>query len=74
MQTPMIVEATAGTVAEELRRRSIDADEPVRHMFEPELFPGRRASRKFVVAASLSDPDIDDLIERAREEVAPRLG
>jgi hypothetical protein len=38
------------------------------------LFPGRRESRRLVIAAGLTDEDIDRLIEQAREEVAPRLG
>jgi hypothetical protein len=57
-----------------LKRRSISSDEKVTLTIEPELFPGRRESRKLVIAAGLTDDDIDRLIERAREEVAPRLG
>lgn len=38
-------------------------------IIDPELFPGRRASRKLVVAAGLTDDDIDRLIEQARAEV-----
>jgi hypothetical protein len=68
------IEVTAGEVAAELQRRGISSDERVVVTIERELFPGRRESRKLVVAAGLSDEDIDQLIERARAEVAPRLG
>jgi hypothetical protein len=68
------IEVTAGEVAAELKRRGISSDEKVTITIEPELFPGRRASRKLVVAAGLTDDDIDRMIEQAREEVAPRLG
>ncbi|HME22398.1 MAG TPA: hypothetical protein VKI44_13820 [Acetobacteraceae bacterium] len=69
-----VIELTAGEIADELERRGISADERVTLTIEPELFPGRRESRKLVVAAGLTDDDIDRLIEQAREEVAPRLG
>jgi hypothetical protein len=72
--TREIIEVTAGEVAAELKRRGIGSDEKVTLTIERELFPGRRESRKLVVAAGLSDEDIDRLIEQAREEVAPRLG
>jgi hypothetical protein len=68
------IEIAAGELAAELKRRGISSDERVVVTIEPEVFPGRRASRKLVIAAGLSDSDIDQLIERAREEVAPRLG
>jgi hypothetical protein len=68
------IEVAAGEIAAELKRRGIGSDEKVTLTIESELFPGRRASRKLVVAAGLTDEDIDRLIEQAREEVAPRLG
>jgi hypothetical protein len=68
------IEIAAGDLAAELLRRGISSDERVVVTIEPEVFPGRRESRKLVVAAGLSDDDIDQLIEQAREEVAPRLG
>ena len=71
---PTVIEVTAGEVAAELKRQGISPDERVMLTIEPELFPGRRESRKLVVAAGLTDADIDRLIEQAREEVAPRLG
>jgi hypothetical protein len=69
-----VIELTAGEIADELKRRGISADERVTLTIEPELFPGRRESRKLVIAAGLTDDAIDRLIEQAREEVAPRLG
>ncbi len=68
------IEVTAGEVGAELKRRGISSDEKVTLTIEPELFSGRRQSRKLVVAAGLTDEDIDQLIEQAREEVAQRLG
>jgi hypothetical protein len=40
---------------------------------EFELIPGRRESRKLVIAAGLTDDDIDALIKRAQREVEPLL-
>jgi hypothetical protein len=74
MASPTVIEVTAGEIAAELNRQGIDPDERVTLMIEPELFPGRRKSRKLVIAAGLSDEDIDRLIEQAREEVAPHSG
>ena len=74
MPTPKIIEIAAGEIAAELNRQGINPDERVTLTIEPELFPGRRESRRLVIAAGLTDDDIDRLIERAREEVAPRLG
>jgi hypothetical protein len=65
-----IIEVAAGEIADELKRRGISPDERVTLTIEPELFPGRRESRKLVLAAGLSDDDIDRLIEQAREDVA----
>ncbi|HUD61122.1 MAG TPA: hypothetical protein VMQ99_16575 [Acetobacteraceae bacterium] len=72
--TPTVIEVTAGEIAAELKRQGISPDERVTLTIEPELFPGRRESRKLVIAAGLTDEDIDRLIERAREEVASGLG
>jgi hypothetical protein len=74
MPAPTIIEVAAKEVAEELERQGISPDERVTLTIEPELFPGRRESRRLVIAAGLTDEDIDRLIEQAREEVAPRLG
>jgi hypothetical protein len=77
MATPReTIEVTAGEVAGELKRRGISSDEKVTITIEPEneIFPGRRASRARVVAAGLTDADIDRLIKLAQKEVEPLLG
>ena len=74
MPTQTVIEVAAGEVAAELSRQGISPDERVTLTVEPELLPGRREARGSVLAAGLTDDDIDRLIERAREEVAPRLG
>ncbi len=68
-----IIETTAGEVAAELARRGISSDERVTITIEPapELIPGRRESRARVVAAGLSDVDIDRLIKQAQRDVDP---
>jgi hypothetical protein len=71
---PTIIEVAASEVAEELRRQGIGPDQRVTLTIEPELFPGRRESRKLVIAAGLTDEDIDRLIEETREGVASRPG
>jgi hypothetical protein len=69
------IEVTAGEVAAELKRRGISADEKVTLTIEPEreIIPGRRASRARVVAAGLTDDDIDGLIKQAQRDVEPLL-
>ena len=69
---PETIEVTVGDVAAELQRRGIGSDERILLTIEPELFPGRRESRRLVVAAGLADDDIDRLIEQARQEMASR--
>jgi hypothetical protein len=39
-----------------------------------ELIPGRRASRTRVIAAGLTDDDIDHLIKQAQEVEPSRVG
>ena len=70
------IEVPAGEVAAELRRRGIGSDEKVTLTIEPEneIFPGRRASRARVVAAGLTDEDIDWIIKQAQKGVQPLLG
>jgi len=45
-------------------------------MIEPDdwLTKSRQESRRLVIAAGLSDEDIDRLIDQARAEVQPHLG
>jgi hypothetical protein len=71
-----VIETTAGQVAAELARRGIASDERVVLTIESqeELIPGRRESRARVVAAGLSDEDIDRLIKQAQHEVEPDAG
>jgi hypothetical protein len=68
-----ILEVKACEVAEKLRHLGIGSDELVRLTIEPdrEIIPGRRASRANVVAAGLTDSDIDRLIKQAQHEVEP---
>jgi hypothetical protein len=70
---PDVIEVIAGEIAAELQRRGISSDERVTLTIEPEreLIPGRRESRTRVVAAGLSDANIDRLIKQARLEVEP---
>ena len=70
-----VIEVTVGEVAAELARRGIGSDEPVTLMIEPrpEVIPGRRQSRARVVAAGLTDADIDRLVKQAQHEVEPNL-
>ena len=72
--TPQVIEITAGEVAAELKRRGIGSDERVTLTIEAaqELIPGRRESRARVVAAGLTDDDIDRLVKQAQKEVEPR--
>jgi hypothetical protein len=70
-----VIETTVSKVAAELAKRGLDPDDRVTIMIEPdELIPGRRASRARVVAAGLTDDDIDRLIKQAQKEVEPRAG
>jgi hypothetical protein len=52
------------------------ADEPDKLTIEPEnwLTKARRESRCLVIAAGLSDNDIDRMIKQAQHEVEPKLG
>ena len=70
-----VIESTAGQVAAELARRGIPPQERVTVTIdqEPELIPGRREARARVVAAGLTDADIDGLIKQAQREVEPSL-
>jgi len=73
---PDVIEVTAGEVAADLARRGIGSDERVTLTIEPEreMIPGWRESRARVVAAGLTDADIDRLIKRAQHEVEHPLG
>jgi hypothetical protein len=70
-----IIETTVGKIATELARRGLDPQDRITVTIEAdELTPGRRASRARVIAAGLSDDDIDRLIKQAQRDVEPQLG
>jgi hypothetical protein len=70
-----VIETTVSEVAAELARRGLDPHDHVTITIEPdELIPGRRACRARVIAAGLTDGDIDRLIDEARTEAQPLLG
>jgi hypothetical protein len=73
---PQVIEVTVGELAEELKRRGLGSDErvPLTMTPEQELIPGRRESRARVVAAGLTDADIDRLVKQAQREVESRPG
>ena len=70
-----VIETTVSKVSAELASRGLDPDDRVTITIEPdELIPGRRASRVRVIAAGLTDDDIDRLIKQAQKKVEPRVG
>jgi hypothetical protein len=72
---PEVIETTVEKVAGELARRGLDPYDRVTVTIEPdELIPGRREARARVIAAGLSDADIDQWIDEARTEAQPLLG
>jgi hypothetical protein len=69
-----VIETTVSKVAAELVRRGLDPEDRVTITIEPdELIAGRREARARVVAAGLTDEDIDRLIDEARTESQPLL-
>ena len=71
---PQVIETTVSNVAAELTRRGLDPHDRVTITIEPdELIPGRRASRVRVIAAGLTDDDIDRMIKQAQKEVEPLI-
>lgn len=71
-QRAEVIETTVGEVAAELARRGLDPQDRVTVTIEPdELIPGRREARARVIAAGLTDDDIDRLIKQAQQEVEP---
>ena len=78
VRKPDVIETTVGKLTEaaaELARRGLDPSDRVTITIEPdELIPGRRACRARVIAAGLTDDDIDRLIDEARSEAQPLLG
>ncbi len=65
-----VIETTVSKIAS----RGLDPDDRVTITIEPdELIPGWRAPRARVIAAGLTDGDIDRLIKQAQKEVEPQL-
>jgi hypothetical protein len=71
-----VFETTAGQVANVLKRLGVPKERVVTVMIEPDdwLTKARRESRRLVIAAGLSDDDIDRMIKQAQKEVEPLLG
>jgi hypothetical protein len=71
-----VIETTAGQIADVLQRLGVAKERMVTVMIEPDdwLTQARQESRRLVIAAGLSDDDIDRLIDQARSEVQPHLG
>ena len=68
-----MIETTVGEITAELARRGLDPQDRVTVTIQPgDLIPGRREARLRVIAAGLTDDDIDRLIDEARTE-AQRL-
>jgi hypothetical protein len=73
-QRAEVIETTVGEVAVELARRGLDPHDCVTVTIQPdELIPGRREARRRVIAAGLTDDDIDRLIDEARTEARPLI-
>jgi hypothetical protein len=71
-----VFETTAGQVAVVLKRLGVPNDRMITIMIEPDnwLTTARQESRRLVIAAGLSDDDIDRMIKQAQKEVGPLLG
>ncbi|HEV2100654.1 MAG TPA: hypothetical protein VGR45_17245 [Stellaceae bacterium] len=71
-----LIETTAGQVAEVLKRLGVPEERTVVVVIEPDdwLAKARKESRRLVVAADLSDDDIDRMINQARTEVQSPSG
>jgi hypothetical protein len=75
VQQAEVIETTVSEVAGELVRRGLDPQDRVTVTIEPdELIPGRREARARVIAAGLTDDDIDRMIKEAQHEVEPPAG
>jgi len=73
-QRTEVIETTVGEVAAELARRGLGPHDRVTVTIQPdELIPGRREARLRVIAAGLTDDDIDRLIDEARTEAQPLI-
>ena len=70
-----VFETTAGQVSKVLKRLGVPKDRMITVMIEPDnwLTRARRESRRLVIAAGLSDDEIDRMIKQAQKEVEPFL-
>ncbi|MGH7030571.1 MAG: hypothetical protein ACREE9_13025 [Stellaceae bacterium] len=68
-----VFETTVGQIADVLRGLEVPEERMVTVMIEPGdwLTKARQDSRRLVVAAGLSDEDIDSLVDQARIEAQP---
>ncbi len=71
-----VFETTAGQVTDVLKRLGVAKERMITVMIEPDdwLTKARQGSRRLVIAAGLSDDDIDRMIKQAQMEVEPLLG
>jgi hypothetical protein len=71
-----VFETTAGQITDVLERLGVPKERMLTVMIEPDdwLTKARQESRRLVIAAGLSDEDIDRLIKQAQKEVEPRAG
>ena len=71
-----VLETTAGQVTDVLKRLGVPKERMITVTIEPDdwLTKARQESRRLVIAAGLSDDDIDRLIKQAQREVEPRAG
>ena len=71
-----VFETTAGQVTDVLKRLGVPKERMITVMIEPDnwLTKARQESRRLVIAAGLSDEDIDRMIKQAQKEVEPLLG
>ena len=71
-----VFETTAGEVTDVLKRLGVPKERMITVMIEPDnwLTKARQESRRLVIAAGLSDEDIDRMIKQAQKEVEPQLG
>ncbi|HEX4616662.1 MAG TPA: hypothetical protein VH230_12195, partial [Stellaceae bacterium] len=71
-----VFETTAGQVTDVLKRLGVPKERMITVMIEPDnwLTKARQESRRLVIAAGLSDEEIDRMIKQAKKEVEPLLG
>jgi GrpB-like predicted nucleotidyltransferase (UPF0157 family) len=70
-----VFETTAGQVVDVLERLGVTKERMITVVIEPDdwLTKARQESRRLVIAAGLSDAEIDRLIKQAQKQVEPLL-